>query len=250
LAAQSGTLSNLAELNSGGVLTKTTAGSLSLGNGNTYTGGTTVSAGSLFANNTTGSATGSGAVSVATGATLGGSGLVTPGVNHTVTIDSGATLTVGNLADAEGADLRITTSGTGELVINGKVEFDIWSGTGLGDNSAAPLTADRLIIGGGPVVLGGTLAINNPNLLTNWAEGDIWRLFDWALATSVTGSFSNITSTVGNFTDLPELDGDLRWDTTQLYTQGTLSVVMIPEPSRALLVLIGLFGAVMRRRRK
>jgi fibronectin-binding autotransporter adhesin len=55
---------------------------------------------------------------------------------------------------------------------------------------------------------------------------------------------------VGNFTDLPELDGDLRWDTTQLYTQGTLSVVMIPEPSRALLVLIGLFGAVMRRRRK
>jgi autotransporter-associated beta strand protein len=248
--AESGELQNLAELNGGGVLTKTTAGSLSLGNGNTYTGGTTVSAGSLFANNTTGSATGSGSVSVATGATLGGSGLVTPGVNNSVTIDSGATLTVGNLSDTQGSALTITTSGTGELTINGKVEFDIWSG--VGDNSAAPLTADRLVIGGGNVLLGGTLAINNPNSIVSWAAGDVWRLFDWALATNVSGSFTNITSTVGNFNDLPDLsaiDPLLAWDASNLYSQGTLSVVVIPEPSRVLLVLIGLLGAVMRRRK-
>jgi autotransporter-associated beta strand protein len=251
LNAQAGTLQNLAELNGGGVLTKTTAGSLSLGNGNTYTGGTTVSAGSLFANNTTGSATGSGSVSVASGATLGGSGLVTPGVNNTVTIDSGATLTVGNLADTQGSALTITTSGAGELTINGKVEFDIWSGVGAGDNSAAPLTADRLVIGGGNVVLAGTLAINNPNSIVSWAAGDIWRLFDWALATNVSGSFTNINSTIGNFSDLPDLSGDLLgWDTSNLYTQGTISVVIIPEPSRVLLLMLGGLGWVMRRRRK
>jgi autotransporter-associated beta strand protein len=236
---------------SGGTLTKQGAGTLSLTAASTFDGGTTVSGGTLLANNTTGSATGSGAVSVLSGASLGGAGFIAPAIDNSIAINSGATLTVGNLADTEGSALRITTSGTGELVINGKVEFDVWSGTGAGDNSAAPLTADRLIIGGGSVVLGGTLAINNPNLLTNWAEGDIWRLFDWALATSVTGNFSNITSTVGNFTDLPDLSGDLlAWDTTNLYTQGTLSVVMIPEPSRALLVLIGLLGAVMRRGRR
>jgi autotransporter-associated beta strand protein len=252
LNAQAGTLQNLAELNGGGLLSKTTAGSLSLGDGNTYTGGTTVAAGALFANNTTGSATGSGSVLVATGATLGGSGLVTPGVNNSVTIDSGATLTVGNVADTEGSDLTITTSGTGALTINGKVEFDIWSGAGAGDNTLLPLTADRLIIGGGPVVLGGSLAINNPNSIAAWAAGDMWRLFDWALATSVTGTFTNITSTVGNFNDLPDLsaiDPLLAWDASNLYSQGTLSVVLIPEPSRVLLLLLGGLGLLMRRRR-
>jgi len=248
--AHFGSLSGLGELNGGSILDKTTAGVLSLGNGNTYTGGTTVSAGTLLANNTTGSATGSGAVAVLSGASLGGSGIIAPATDQSVTIHSGATLTVGNSTDIQGSDLTISTSGTGTLTITGKVEFDIWSGAGGGNNTADPLSADRLIIGDRPVILGGTLAINNPNSIMNWTEGDIWRLFDWALATSVSGSFTNITSTVGNFNDLPDLSDDLLgWDTTNLYTHGTLSVVVIPEPSRALLVLIGLLGAVMRRRK-
>ncbi len=46
-AAQSGTLTNLAELNGGGIFTKTTTGTLILGAGNAYTGATNVSDGTL-----------------------------------------------------------------------------------------------------------------------------------------------------------------------------------------------------------
>ena len=47
LAAQSGTLKNVAQINNGGTLTKSTAGTLILDGTNTYTGNTTVNAGIL-----------------------------------------------------------------------------------------------------------------------------------------------------------------------------------------------------------
>jgi len=59
----------------GGSLTKTGKGKLSLTNANTYTGGTTISAGTLLVKNKTGSGTGSGSVQVSTG-TLGGTGKI------------------------------------------------------------------------------------------------------------------------------------------------------------------------------
>ncbi|HEY2712833.1 MAG TPA: autotransporter-associated beta strand repeat-containing protein [Chthoniobacterales bacterium] len=62
-----------------GVLSKTGQGRLDLTNGNTYTGGTVVRAGTLLADNTTGSATGTGAVSVDSGA-LGGNGTISGAV--------------------------------------------------------------------------------------------------------------------------------------------------------------------------
>ena len=71
----------------GGSLTKVDSGSLELSGVNTYTGGTTVSAGTLIVSNTTGSATGTGAVSVNAG-TLGGSGIIF----GAVTVNSGAFL--------------------------------------------------------------------------------------------------------------------------------------------------------------
>src|SRR6185369_10310815 len=60
-------------------LTKTGAGSLTLARaaGNTYSGGTIVSGGTLVVNNTSGSGTGSGSVLVNSGATLGGTGSIT-----------------------------------------------------------------------------------------------------------------------------------------------------------------------------
>ncbi|MGC3968183.1 MAG: autotransporter-associated beta strand repeat-containing protein [Pirellulales bacterium] len=75
--AQAGTLRNLAELNGGGTLDKTTAGTLVLDTANAYTGLTTVTAGILHVMN--GGALGSAAAgtSVADGATLQISGDVT-----------------------------------------------------------------------------------------------------------------------------------------------------------------------------
>ncbi len=74
-------------------LTKLGAGVLALTNaaGNTYSGGTTVSAGTLQVGNTSGSATGSGSVSVSGGATLAGTGTITATGSNTINIVGGST---------------------------------------------------------------------------------------------------------------------------------------------------------------
>ncbi|MGD9418251.1 MAG: autotransporter-associated beta strand repeat-containing protein [Verrucomicrobiota bacterium JB025] len=57
-------------------LIKSGGGDLTLTGNNTYTGGTVVNGGNLLVNNTTGSGTGSGIVTVGTNATLGGTGTI------------------------------------------------------------------------------------------------------------------------------------------------------------------------------
>ena len=248
--ADAGTLTNLAELNggTGSGLNKANAGTLTLGNGNTYSSGTTLNTGTIVAANTTGSATGSGAFTSAAGTTLTGDGAIVLGTDKNMTV--GGNLVVGAVGATQGGDLSLTSAGTGVIALNGKVSFDIFDGDGDGDNTALSLTADLLSFGAGSTInLGGTLEITNPNLLAAWAIGDIWKLFDWT-GLSVTGTFSNLTSTQGNFTDLPDLSGSsLGWDVSQLYTLGTISVVLIPEPSRAMLLLFGLLALGFRRRR-
>jgi autotransporter-associated beta strand protein len=64
---------------------------VTLGGTNTYSGGTTVNAGTLLVTNATGSATGAGAVAVNSGTTLGGTG----SIGGAVTISSGATVNPG-----------------------------------------------------------------------------------------------------------------------------------------------------------
>ena len=76
----------------GGVY-KNGAGTQIFTGASTYSGGTTISAGALYANNTSGSATGTGAVTVSSGATLAGSGTIAPasgtGVTMNGTLSSG-----------------------------------------------------------------------------------------------------------------------------------------------------------------
>ena len=75
-------------------LTKTGTGTLTLAGNNTFSGGTTVNAGTLLINNTAGSGTGSGTVSVNPGATLGGNGTIA----GQVSLAAGATLAPGGSA--------------------------------------------------------------------------------------------------------------------------------------------------------
>jgi fibronectin-binding autotransporter adhesin len=85
-------------LSGGGALTKTGSGTFTLTGDSTYTGTTTVSAGTLLANNTSGSATGSGAVLVNSGATLGGTG----SVSGAVTVQSGGKISPGASIESVG----------------------------------------------------------------------------------------------------------------------------------------------------
>jgi autotransporter-associated beta strand protein len=91
--AGSGTSLTLADSAGGGTLTLAAAG------GSSYTGGTTINSGTLLVNNTTGSGTGSGNVTVASGATLGGTGRISGSVDwqsgSSALFTKGSPLTVG-----------------------------------------------------------------------------------------------------------------------------------------------------------
>ena len=71
-----------------GKLSKTGVNAVKVTNANTYKGGTTISAGTLLVNNTSGSGTGTGAVTINSGGVLGGSGTI----GGAVTLNSGGTL--------------------------------------------------------------------------------------------------------------------------------------------------------------
>lgn len=248
--AQSGSLVGLNELNGGGLLTKTTTGVLSLGNGNAYTGGTAVTTGTLFAMNTIGSATGTGAITVSSGAILGGTGIIQPGSGKAITVDG--TLQVGGPSPTIGQTLTVATDAAA-LTINSLLTLDVFSGQGSGIfNGLAD--ADRLLLTGNTnaatVILGASsvLKINTP-ITSGWAANSSWKLIDWAGLTP-TGTFSNITPGIGNFADLPDLSGfGLAWDLSSIYTTGVVSIAVVPEPSRMMLMLLGLFGLFLRRRR-
>lgn len=111
--------------------------------GNTYDGGTTVASGSLLVNNTSGSGTGTGAVTVSGGATLGGSGIIA----GNTTAASGAFLSAGSDAGAAGnltfggtLDLSGLAAGTGGLL------FDL---DGVASSDKITLSAGALTIGAG-----------------------------------------------------------------------------------------------------
>lgn len=212
-----------------------------------FTGGTSLQAGVLLAMNSTGSATGLGPVNAAAGSTLGGTGIIAPAADVSITL-TGATLQIG--AETFGvkpvpATLTLVTSGLGavSLLEGSVVTFDLFSGAGLGDNTALAASADQLIFGG-ELVLGAdaTLRVRNPNAMTAWAEGDAWKLFDWTSLgdSEVTGTFEHY--------DLPALPEGLHWGTGSLYTEGVLMVV-VPEPGRALLLSAGLLPLLLRRKR-
>lgn len=212
-----------------------------------FTGGTSLQAGVLLAMNSTGSATGLGPVNAAAGSTLGGTGRIAPAADIGITL-TGATLQIG--VETFGvkpvpATLTLVTSGLGavSLLEGSTVTFDLFSGAGLGDNTALAASADQLIFGG-ELVLGAdaTLRVRNPNAMTAWAEGDAWKLFDW---TSLGGS--EVTGTFEHY-DLPALPEGLHWGTGSLYTEGVLMVV-VPEPGRALLLSAGLLPLLLRRKR-
>ena len=138
-------------------LTKLGSGILTLSapSGNLYSGGTTVSAGTLVVANASGSATGSGLVNVQTGGTLGGGGTIAGPVQ---TVSSGfGPLANGHLAPgAGGSPSTLTINGGLVLADNSYLDFRLNNSTASGNDQIAA---------GNVVSLGaaGTLNINAYN---------------------------------------------------------------------------------------
>ena len=165
--AQSGTLSDLAELNAGGVFTKSTLGSLTLAGTNTYTGSTVINAGTLLVTGTTAA---SSAVVVNNSGTLAGTGTV----NGSVTLNSGSDLAPG----PTGTTLGTLTVGANAVTMNSSSAFAV------NLDGAAP-TAEQLTASG-PVTCAGSLIVSS---LVNPAPGTVYTILT---APAITGTFAGL----------------------------------------------------------
>jgi fibronectin-binding autotransporter adhesin len=214
-------------------------------NNNSYVSPTIVqNGGTLIAANTTAtsSATGTGSVTIDATSTLTGTGFINAGTDNSIFING--QLIVGDPAISAAANLDLTTSGTGSTILGSTsiLRLDLFSGAGLGDNSANASAADQLrLLGALDIQSGALLRLGNPNNLTAWADGDTFKLFDWSGLTSVSGTFGI------DVTDL-NLPGGASLDVSNLFTLGTVTIA-VPEPGRVALLMLGLGTTLLRRHR-
>jgi autotransporter-associated beta strand protein len=225
-------------------VTKVDAGVAALTGANTYTGTTTVAGGTLLVSNTTGSGTGAGSVVVNASTVLGGTGSIAPAANNSITFNG--TFAPGSLGGSSGEDISLAVSGTGNITFNAGATFEIFSRV-AGTNPASANDLALISAGDwGKIVFGGSSVLNvidTTSSSTTWADGDKWQLFDWSGIASGTAPLIGFASL-----NLPTLSGGLNWDTSGLYTSGFITVV-VPEPSRVLLFMLGLLSLMTRRRR-
>jgi autotransporter-associated beta strand protein len=235
-------------------LTKVGAGTLQLNTASTYSGPTTVSAGRLLVNNQTGSATGTGPVTVASGATMGGIGRIAPvGANNGVTIQGGGVLSPGVGAGATPLTIDVTGGSGVTLAPNAVYEFFVTAPgqAGVAVNSGLSSTGtntNRLTVQGMLTVDPTTTFRINGNAASFVTPGQ----YSYLLGTATTlGAPLNITDPA-------------RFNTTNFanFTGGTFSVqsvggsiylnfAPVPEPAGLLLVCAAGGGvvSVLRRRR-
>lgn len=262
-------------------LLKTGAGTLSLGGASTYSGHTTIATGTLTLtangsiNNSdritvntgatfTVSAVSSG-YSVKSGQTLEGGGTV----NGNVTLASGATLAPGTVENRAADKLTFTnvvTLNSGSVVkleinaptftstdnfggnLPGSAGYNSYVATnGVGQGSNDLLSAGTLTqnVGGQIVVLASAIMP---------VEGQIYNLIDWTTAFNVSSNLGDLYRTGANDSstdlDLPDISASgLVWDLTNFASAGVL-VVVVPEPSRCMLLMLGLAAFLGRRRRR
>jgi fibronectin-binding autotransporter adhesin len=126
--------------------TKVGTGRWTLTGANTWSGGLTINGGLVLANNTSGSATGTGAVAVNNGGALGGTGsasgavtvnsggAISPGSNGvgTVTMTGGLTLNAGAILNCDIGSTNDKVAVTGALALNGTVNVTNLAGFGAG----------------------------------------------------------------------------------------------------------------------
>jgi autotransporter-associated beta strand protein len=255
-----------------GALEKTSEGSVILGGANTYTGGTTLTAGSLIVTNTTGSATGTGSVTTATSTILGGTGIIAPSALSSVIISGSIAPGTPGLNDGIGR-LTFTPVG-GDASVSGTADLQLltsglhgYSVTYNPDGTIASLSGAYTSGGNDQIIFNGGAAANKldftsvaaGNVNVTYAGGyspadkDLFDLLDWSNLTGA-GTLNNESSAISGLStgqlDLPSLSGGLLWDTSFWTSHGVIAIYMpVPEPSRAVLLMLSLGALACRRQR-
>jgi autotransporter-associated beta strand protein len=213
-------------------LSKTGNGNLTFSVANTYTGATTISTGTLILSGA--GTVGSGNLTVASGAKLDISGIT----GATYALGAGQTLNGSGTITATGKTLSVAGSfnpgsSPGTLTVDGGFTLVGGSASTFEINGKTAGQFDQLVVNG-LLTFGGTL-----NLTTGYTVnlGDSVNLFDWS---TKSGTFSSIVGA--------DLGGGKSWDTTNLYTDGTITVV--PEPATWGLLAFSLTTVIVLRRRR
>jgi autotransporter-associated beta strand protein len=161
-----------------GAFAKSGKGRLDLTGASTYSGGTTVSAGTLLVDNTSGSGTGTGAVNVNSGA-LGGNGTITGAV------------TIGKGAAGNGAFLTPgqSTNRPGTLTILSALTFnsDGFFNVGLGKSSVI----GKVVANGVTITSGANFALFNTRGFTV-PVGTVLTIISNTSATPIVAVFDNL----------------------------------------------------------
>lgn len=177
---------------------KTGNGAWALSGSNSFSGGIIVSNGTLLVNNTSGSGTGSGAVEVLAGATLGGNGIIAGPVK----IETDGALSPG--------------TSIGKLTISNSLT--------LSDGSTTVIEVNKLLGTNDAVVCSGAISFDGELVVTNLAgtlaAGDSFKIFG---AASYIGDFAAISGSPG---------AGLAWDFNP--TNGVLSVISVVAPPASL----------------
>jgi fibronectin-binding autotransporter adhesin len=214
-----------------GSFTMAGSGTTILTGSNSYTGTTTISAGTLLANNTAGSALGSSTVTVQSGGTLGGNGSIA----GPITIASGGNLTPGS-------------GGAGALSLSNGLTLQSGATTTFLINSAASFTSINIL--GNSIAYGGALVFNIANYTP--ADGDIFTLFNMTSGATWSGSLFSVTGGSLFFTELSGIwsasDDSYSYQFSQ--ATGQLSVTVVPEPSTYALLALGALALIVACRRR
>ena len=203
---QSGTLSNVLEINGGAAVSKTTAGTLSYTGTNAYTGATTVAGGKLLVNGSLPSSL----VNVSALATIGGSGTI----GQLTTIASTGIVAPGDSAGS------LTFGGGVDLSAGGVYSWEL--GALSTDGTTPGLNFDLITVSGGNIALAGSSALtldfalvgaNGPNSGNAfWTAPKTWKIIDVTTGTNSgntnLSTITNATYSSGSFTTTVGAGGD------------------------------------------